>query len=78
MGDKQSLKARNLRYLQAWFEIDPNKWIHKGDLCDKARELGYLHDNCARRLRELVREGLIEVRSCGKSIEYRYSPKVSF
>lgn len=69
MGLKQRLKL----YLLAVYQKNPNQWVSKGYLEQKAKDIGYLGDNAGRRLRELVEEGVIEHRPLGVSQEYRYS-----
>lgn len=80
MSHSIGLKERNLNFLKRWYEVDKNKWFHKGELCDKARELGYLPETCGRRLRELEEEGFIISRSDKniKSIEYQFNPIIKF
>jgi len=55
---------------------DPNVWVHKAELEQKAKDAGFLGDNCTRRLRELVAERVIEHRANGVSQEYRFVPDI--
>lgn len=51
------LKKRIFIYLQKCYDLDPTRWVHKGEICDLARETGYSHENAGRLLRELRAEG---------------------
>lgn len=74
----ESLKYRILKYLRAWYAIDPNKYIHKGEILRLATEAGYENENAGRRLRELENEGKVDVEyvkgRASKEAVYRYSP----
>ena len=74
---QKSLKNKLLNYLEAWYKYQPDTWIHKGVLEEKAKESGYLGDNCTRRLRELRYDGFIEHRLVNGSGQYRYQPNLS-
>ena len=54
---------------------DQQRFVHKAELEDYARQLGYLADNCGRRLRELEAEGTLIGRLNEHGVkEYRYVP----
>jgi hypothetical protein len=70
---KYALKYRLAGYLRDVFPA----WVPKGDLEKMAVEWKYLNENSGRRLRELVRSGIIEVQYVkgqhgAKCAEYRY------
>jgi hypothetical protein len=76
---KQSLSQRIENYLRR-----NGDWIAKGKLEELAKnatyykkgiKCHYLADNCTRRCRELVEDGILEVRESGASVEYRYKGK---
>ena len=68
---KKSLKDRIYNYIKS-----QQGFIHKGVICDLAREAKYSAENAGRRLRELETEGLIEVKlnSHGEAT-YAYIPQ---
>ena len=51
-------------------------FVHKGDLERAALEHGHLGDAASRRLRKMYSEGETERRTSGRSIEYKYIPKI--
>ena len=61
-----SLKNRIENYMRAWKIQNPEHWVHKGLLEQKAKDLGFLAENQNRRCRELVEEGILEERRVGK------------
>ena len=69
-----SLKSRILILMEKVYSNNPDQWVHKGTLEDKAREIGYLADNCGRRCRELCNEGRLERHEVNGSVEYRFIP----
>lgn len=73
MSHSIGLKERNEEYLRKMKVAYPNKWIHKSTMEELAKSKGYLADNCGRRLRESVEEGIIISRKVGKSQEYQYN-----
>lgn len=68
MTYKSSLKRRLSNYLRS----RSNMWINKGTLSDLGSRAGYLGETTGRRLRELEREGILEVRLGQGCNEYRY------
>lgn len=72
---RDSLRNKILRYLESWEKLRPGRWTHKGEIEQKAKEIGYLAENATRRLRELENEGLIEHRLVNGSGEYRWFKK---
>ena len=71
MTYKSSLKRRLSNYLRA----RSNVWINKGTLSDLGSSAGFLGETVGRRLRELQREGILEVRPGQGCNEYRYRLK---
>lgn len=74
--EKTSLKKRLLNFLRKSYFNNPNIWVHKGYLEDRAKQSGYLGETAGRQLRELVEEHKIETRPKGKSQELRYLPAI--
>lgn len=73
---KTSLKQRIKDYLVQWYECDPNKWIHSGEIEREAMEVGYKGTTAGRRCRELAEAGKIERKVNGKGhAMYRYNPQ---
>jgi hypothetical protein len=69
----QSLKERITEYFYKWKLYNPDKWIHKGEIEELCKNAGYLGDCGTRRIRELVKDGILEHRPKGKSQEFRYN-----
>ena len=72
-----SLNNRLREYLRKWWEINPNKFIHKGEIEQLAKDAGYLAETINRQMRILVQEGKIEKRQKGVSQELRYLPDIT-
>ena len=60
-----SLKTQLINYLLG------KDWTRKSHIEDFARSLGYLADNCGRRLREMTEKGLLEVKFENGQNHYR-------
>lgn len=73
---KTSLSSRLLEYLRKWWELNPNKFIHKGEIEQLAKDAGYLAETINRQMRILVQEGKIEKKQKGISQELRWVPDI--
>lgn len=50
----RDLRVKLKEYMYQWFVHSPEKWIHKGTICDAARSKGYMADTVGRELRDMV------------------------
>ncbi len=50
-------------------------WVHKGQIESRAKEWGYLGETGGRRCREMVEDGILEVKQENGSDWYRYIPQ---
>ena len=72
MKGELSLKERILRYLHNKWLDDKDEWISGMDVEREALIAGKKSSSADTRMRELVREGLIEGNSTKGYVEYRY------